>query len=69
MDVAGKFQQAIADQAGKGLAEVGDVLVKFAARLDDELGGGGRSRSADIGDEISDGEIGFVADAGNDGNF
>src|SRR4029077_20887189 len=46
-----------------------DVLVKFAARLDDELGGGGRRGSANIGDEIGDGEIGFVADARDDGNF
>ena len=36
---------------------------------DDELGGrGGRGR-AQIGDKIGDGEIGFVADGGDNGHF
>src|SRR5207253_2626871 len=47
----------------------GDVLVKFAARLDNQFGGGGRRGSADIGNKIGDSEIGFVADAGDDRDF
>src|SRR2546426_117414 len=59
---AGEFQQPVTDQAGDGFVQVGDVLVELGARLDDELGGGGRRGGTDIGDEIGDGEIGFVAD-------
>jgi|SRR5213593_3890934 len=69
VDAAGQFQQAVTDQAGEGFAQVGDMLIEFTAGLDDKLGGGGRSGGADIGDKIRDGEIGFVADAGDDGNF
>ena len=45
------------------LAKVGDVFVEFAAGVDDEFGGRGRGGGANVGDEIGDGEIGFVADA------
>jgi hypothetical protein len=36
--------------------------------LGDDLGGGGRSGSPEIGDKVSDGEISFVADGGDDRN-
>src|SRR6266481_1998246 len=45
------------------------MLIEFAARLHDELGGGGRRGGAHVGDEIGDGEIGFVADSGDYRNF
>src|SRR6266851_1667474 len=69
VDAARQFQKAVADQAGEGFAQVGDMLIEFTAGLDDKLGGGGRSGGADVGNEIGDSEIGFVADAGDDGNF
>src|SRR5882762_3395896 len=69
VDAAGPFQQPVAEHAGEGFAQVGDVLIELGARLNDELGGGGRRGSANVGDEIGDGEIGFVADAGDHGNF
>src|SRR6266700_2121432 len=69
VDAARQFQQAVTDQAGEGFAEFGDMFIEFTAGLDNKLGGRGRSGGADIGDEIGDGEIGFVADAGDDGNF
>src|SRR5260370_1218844 len=69
VDAARQFQHAVTDQPGEGFAEFGDMLIEFTARLDDKLGGGGWRRSADVGDEVGDGEIGFVADAGDDGNF
>src|SRR5260370_23018772 len=43
--------------------------MEFAASLHDELGGGGGRGSAHVGDEIGDGEIGFVADTGDYGYF
>src|SRR6266446_3158456 len=69
VDAARQFQQAVADQPGKDFAQVGDMLIEFTAGLNDKLGGRGRSGGADIGDEVRDGEIGFVADAGDDGNL
>ena len=46
----------------------GGMIFDFLARADDEFGGGrGRGR-AQIGDEIDDGEIGFMAHGGDDGN-
>jgi len=48
---------------------LGEVLGDFVLRLGDELGGGGRGRSAEVGGEVGDGEVGFVADGGDDGEF
>ena len=62
-------EQTIADQAGDGFAQVGDVLVELAAGLHDDFGGGGGRGGAHVGDEIGDGEIGFVADAGDNRNL
>ena len=69
VDMAGEFQQAIADQSSQRFAQVGNVLVKFATGLNDQFRGGRRGRSTDVSDEIGDGEIGFVADAGDHRNF
>lgn len=68
VDTAALDENAVADLIGERLAQVGDVFVEFAARVDDEFGGGGWSGCADIGDKIGDGEIGFVADAGDYGD-
>ena len=39
------------------------------ARTDDQFGGRGRRGSAQIGNEINDREVGFVANGGDDGNI
>ncbi len=69
MQGAGGHGQAIA----QGLQHLGvlrgDDIEQAVFGADDELGGGrGRGR-AEIGDEIGDGEIGFVADGGDDRHF
>src|SRR5439155_7025696 len=69
VDPAAQNQDAIAHLFGESAAQFGDVLVKFAARLHDELNGGGRRGGAYIGDKIGDGEISFVADPGDHGDF
>ena len=35
----------------------------------DEFGGGGGGGSAEVGDEVGDGEVGLVADGGDDGEL
>ena len=46
----------------------GDVALEFLARADDNFRRGGRSGGAQVRHEIGDGEIGFVADAGDHRN-
>ena len=48
---------------------LGDVLCDFVLGLGDKLGGGGRRRRAKVGDEVGNGEVGFVANGGDDGEF
>src|SRR5690242_6657011 len=69
VNVAAENQDAVTHLFGKGAAQIGDVLIEFAARLHDKLSGGGRRGGAHVSGEISDSEIRFVADAGNDGNL
>ena len=47
----------------------GNVPLEFVAGAHHDFGGGRGRRRAQVGDEIGDGEIGFVADAGDDGNY
>src|SRR5580704_3051772 len=47
----------------------GNVPLEFVAGADHDFGGGRGRRSAQVGDKIGDGEIGFVADAGDDRNY
>ncbi len=57
-------------EAGGALETVGvggDVLGELVLGFGDELGGGGRSGGAEVGGEVGDGEVGFVADGGDDG--
>ena len=42
---------------------------KFLAGRGDQLGGGAGGGCAQIGYEVGDGEVGLVADGGNDGDF
>ena len=48
-----------------------DVDALFDAVLGggDELGGGGGRGGAEVGDEVGDGEVGLVADGGDDGEL
>ena len=48
---------------------LGDVPLEFLARTHDQLRCGGRRGRAQIRDKIGDGEISFMADAGDHGNF
>src|SRR5690349_22218380 len=69
MNAAAEDENSVAHLLGESAAKIGDVVVEFTAGLHDELGGGGRRGGANVGDEIGDGEIGFVADAGDDRNL
>ncbi len=62
-------EEAVAHGAGEALVQGGGLFFDFLARADDEFGGRGRRGSAQVGDEVGDGEIGFVADGGDHGNF
>ena len=48
---------------------VGEVLGDFVLGLGDEFGGGGGRGCAEVGGEVGDGEVGFVADGGDDGEL
>ena len=69
MNAAAENEDAVPHLLRKSAAEVGDVLVELAARLDNQFSGSGGRGSAHIGDEVSDSEISFVADAGDDRNL
>ena len=60
LEAAGAFQAGI---------EAGEVVGDAVLGLGDELGGGGRRGRAEVGDEVGDGEVGFVAYGGDDGNL
>src|SRR2546430_1108689 len=69
MDAAAENEDAITNLIAERLAKVGDMFIEFTARLHHEFGRGAGSGSANVRDKICDSEIGFVADAGDDGNF
>src|SRR6202050_368967 len=48
---------------------LGEMVFELLARTDDDFCGSRGRRSAEIGNKIRHGEIAFVADAGDDGNF
>ena len=57
-------------EAGGALEAVGvggEMLGDLVLGLGDELGGGGGSGGAEVGGEVGDGEVGFMADGGDDG--
>ena len=61
-----KLKEAGAFEAG---IEAGEVVGDAVLGLGDELGGGRWRGRAEVGDEIGDGEVGFVADGGDHGNL
>ena len=69
VNTAAEDQDTITHLLGKGTAQVGNVFIKFAACLHDKFGCGGRCGGAHVGHEIRDGEVAFMADARDRGNF
>jgi len=55
--------------AEDGAAEIFDALPNAVLGGGDDLGGGGGSGGAEVGDEVGDGEVGLVADGGDDGKL
>jgi hypothetical protein len=62
-------QQAVTHGAANALVESRGVVFDFLARADHQFGCGRGRRSAEVGDEIDDGEIGFMANSGNNRNL
>src|SRR5260370_26658547 len=69
VDAARQFQKAVADQAGEGFAQVGDMLIEFTAGVGCKLGRGGRRGGAGNGQENSGKVIRFVGRGGDDGKI
>src|SRR5437667_8485385 len=69
MNAAAENEDAITNLIAERLAKVGNMFIEFTACLHDKFRGGAGSGGANVRDEVGDGEIGFVADAGDDGNF
>ena len=61
-------RDARADSSIEPLAESIDVAAEIVLPPDDELRGGRGRRRAKVSDEIGDGEVGFVAHAGDHRN-
>jgi len=60
-----RHDEVIAEGALNAEVEFCDALFDADVLGGDDLSGGGGSGGAEVGDEICDGEIGFVADGGN----
>ena len=61
------LEELEAGGAVKAVRLSGEMLGDVVLGLGDELGGGGGGGGAEVGDEVGDGEVGFVADGGDDG--
>jgi hypothetical protein len=58
----------LAGAQGEACGQPGNALEQLGAFGTDQFGGGGRCGCAPVGDEVRDGEVGFVADASDDRN-
>ena len=63
------LQELEAGGAFDAVGLVGEVFGDFVLGLGDELGGSGGRGGAEVGGEVGDGEVGFVADGGDNGKF
>ena len=63
------LQELEAGGAFETVGLVGEVLGDLVLGFGDELGGGGGRGGAEVGGEVGDGEVGFVADGGDDGEL
>ena len=61
------LQKLEAGGAFETVGLVGEMLGDLVLGFGDELGGGGGRGGAEVGGEVGDGEVGFVADGGDDG--
>ena len=65
----GRMHQAIAGSTVNTLVERVNAISDIVQGGGDELGGHGGRWSAEVGDEVCNSEIGFVANGGNDGKL
>jgi len=63
------LQELKASGAFEAVRLVGQVLGDLVLGLGDELGGGRGGGGAEVGGEVGNGEVGFVADGGDDGKL
>src|SRR5579883_473242 len=68
VQIARSPEQAVAHGLHELAAARGDLIGETRAGADDDLGRGGRSRRAVIGDEVGDGEISLMANSGYNGH-
>ena len=66
MDAAAHALHARAQHGPQPLVQPIDPAAEFILGRDDELGSRRRSRRAEVGDEVGNGDVGLVADAGDD---
>src|SRR5579872_2165276 len=64
-DMVAALREKIADFLHEAALVLADMALEFLARADHHFRGSGRSGRTKIGDKIRDGEIRFVADAGD----
>ena len=55
-------------EVAEGVGATSEAVSLFNEGARDELGGGGRGLGAAVGGEVAEGEVGFVADGGDDGD-
>src|SRR5271165_5095487 len=61
------LQKLEADGAVEAMRLVGQVFDDFVLGFGNQFCRGGRGGGAEVGDEIGDGEVGFMPDSRNDG--
>src|ERR1022692_2254976 len=66
LPAARQHSQVVAHGVHQLLLEAGDAVEQFLAGADDHLGGGRGRGGAQVGDEIGDGHVGFMAHGGHD---
>ena len=64
-----RLEKLKAGGAFEAVLLVGEVLGDFVLGFCDEFGGGGGRGGTEVGNEVGDGEVGFVADGGDDGEL
>src|ERR1700733_10104176 len=64
-----QFRKVVAHLMDEAPRTLSEVILEFLARAYDNFSGSGGSGSADIGNEIGNGEIALVANTGDHRNF
>lgn len=60
-----RFAQPVTEVFVEALLELPEFGLEFVLGADDQLGGGAGGRGAEVGNEVGNGEINFVADGGD----